>query len=541
MSDDFETIEEELYLDDGLEDIPYEDIELSEEEQLYLDDMVKRQEEFREGLPRLIRDFSMTAGEFSYLNEIPATIGAYSILGQIAKDFIHVPSRYAREDARIHFAWVQTSGTGKSEIWNFMQPILKSVFVHMNSNENHPKFIHNEEYIPTPYKIFSLTDYSDAALIGKYKKQEVVDEETGERGFEYDRIKGSLEGSGIAHWDEFEYSGVFKATQTQHSSRLIVYLNKLMNSRWGNGWIISKALIESDNMEANCYCQKSVWGTTYIPEKLNHLIANTGVLQRMIVYVRDVPLAVQDKMRMQQYDYAGQALDYNAPIDTYADRFKAIYDMLFERYEEVDRDKGRVITYHPQYSDAVKHEYALLIRYLRNRNLKVAKLVNNFTSRWMIILQKLAHLSCIAEAPFIREEDRRFTVQPRNVRQGASIIKQCFVSLVDWFEKEMGQENLANGVSISNILAVFRSGQMKRCPQGYFYMKGLQDVLLSTGVVKNRNASNNMVKKAMEFDSSFLETKFLTKEDGEGLSRKKAIELGARYRTSVKDYGEVKF
>ena len=540
MTDDFEIIEEYMYEDDGL-DIPQEEIELSEEEQLYLDEMIKSQNEFRAGLPKLIREYSMTAGEFSYLNEVPATIGAYSILGQIAKDFIHIPSKFAREDSRIHFCWVQTSGTGKSEIWNFMRPILEKVYTHMNSNSQHPKFIHKEELMPIPYNIFALTDYTDSALIGKYKREDVVDDETGERGIEYVRVKGSLEGSGTAHWDEFEYSGVFKATQTQHSSRLIVYLNKLMNSRWGNGWIITKALSESDNMEMDCYCQRSVWATTYIPEKFNHLVANTGVLQRMIVYVRDVPLAVQDKMRYKQYEYAGQALDYNAPIDDYANQFTAIYDMLFKRYVEVGGDKKQVMQYHPQFSDAVKHEYTLLIRYLRNRNPKVAKLVNNFTSRWMIILQKLSHLSCLAEAPFITEEDKRFIVQPRNVKQGASIIRQCFISLVDWFEKEMGQENLSNGTSLSAILNCFRTNSLRRCNQGYFYMETLKEALIATGAAKTKLKANNLIKKAKEFDSRVLDEKFLTKKDGDGtLAKRKAIELGSYYRKGI-NYTGAKF
>jgi hypothetical protein len=536
MTDDFEIIEE-VYVDDGLEEIPLEEIELTPEEQLFLDEMVKRQEEFRDGLPSLITNFSRTAGQFSYLNEIPATIGAFSILGQIAKDFIHIPSRFAREDSRIHFCWIQTSGTGKSEIWNFISPIYEAVSSHINSNANHPKFIYKDEFIPLPYGKFSLTDYTDAVLIGKYRKEEVVDEDTGERDIEYVRIRGSLEGSGIAHWDEFEYSGVFKATQSQHSSRLIVYLNKLMNSKWGNGWIITKALSETDGLEMDCFCQRSVWATTYIPEKLNQVIANTGVLQRMLTYVRDVPLAVQDKMRLEQYDYAGEAHDYDAPIDTFAQQFKDIYDMLYQRYESVDGDKTKVILYHPQFKDAIKYEYRLLMRYLRDRSPKVAKMANNFTSRWMIILQKLSHLCAIAEAPYITDEDRRFIVSPRHVSQGASVIKQCFISLVEWFEKEMGVKNVSNTKAISKITECFKGGFIKRCSQGYFYMETLKDALITTEAVGGKNAANDMIKRALEADKELLKVKTLTNRDGQGLARRKAIELGSKYQTQLKYEG----
>ena len=38
----------------------------------------------------------------------------------------------------------------------------------------------------------------------------------------YEGNPGVLEGNGLAHWDEFEYSGIFK--QTQHKENSIVYL-----------------------------------------------------------------------------------------------------------------------------------------------------------------------------------------------------------------------------------------------------------------------------------------------------------------------------
>lgn len=55
-----------------------------------------------------------------------------------------------------------------------------------------------------------------------------------------------------------------------------------------------------------CMCQRSVWATTYIPKHLKSVIAEKGVLQRMLVYVREVPEEEQHDMRMLQLKQSGK-------------------------------------------------------------------------------------------------------------------------------------------------------------------------------------------------------------------------------------------
>ena len=115
---------------------------------------------FREALPKVIRDFQGEAVKFSHYNDIPAGICFFNILGQIVKDFIYVPSGSNLEDTRIHFCWVQTSGTGKSTMWNFVGPVSKNVFKKINDKGKHPSLVLKER--PTmkrTFDIFGLTDY----------------------------------------------------------------------------------------------------------------------------------------------------------------------------------------------------------------------------------------------------------------------------------------------------------------------------------------------------------------------------------------------
>ena len=209
------------------------------------------------------------------------------------KDFIVIPSGQGREDTRVHFCWIQTSGTGKSTMWNFVGPVAKGTFKMINElphERKHPPYIRNPETpalsMPRYFDIFGITDYTDSVLIGGYDKDVNDDGE-----IEYTRRPGVLEGNGLAHWDEFEYSGIFK--QSQHKENSIVYLNTLMNSLVGESWIISKALTSFGNMVMECFCERSVLAMTYPPNNLNDIIAEKGVLQRMILFVWDVPEFIQ--------------------------------------------------------------------------------------------------------------------------------------------------------------------------------------------------------------------------------------------------------
>ena len=66
---------------------------------------------FSEALPVIVREFQKSAVEVSHYNDIPAGISFFTILGQICKDFIIIPNGRNHEDTRVHFCWVQTSGT----------------------------------------------------------------------------------------------------------------------------------------------------------------------------------------------------------------------------------------------------------------------------------------------------------------------------------------------------------------------------------------------------------------------------------------------
>ena len=126
------------------------------------------------------------------------------------------------DDTRLHFLWMQTSGTGKSTLTNWVKPILKLLNETLNNKHG------------TEFNIFDVVEYTDAALIGSIanERQSIEDDDGNVTTVDVKvQIDGELEGHGLAMWDEFEYSGVFK--QSQHKEQAVVYLNTFMNTLWG--------------------------------------------------------------------------------------------------------------------------------------------------------------------------------------------------------------------------------------------------------------------------------------------------------------------
>ena len=385
---------------------------------------------FSEALPKVVRDFQSSAVEVSHYNDIPAGISFFNILGQVVKDFITIPNGRNHEDTRIHFCWVQTSGTGKSTMWNFVGPVANKTFQLINDSNKHPPFVRNNLPMNRIFNTFGVTDYTDSVLIGGYDKEIDDDGEV-----EYNRRPGVLEGNGLAHWDEFEYSGIFK--QSQHKENSIVYLNTLMNSLSGESWIISKALTSFGGMVMECFCERSVLAMTYPPSNLNEIIAEKGVLQRMLLYVWEVPEFIQHKMREEQIDKAGTIEEVNQPIDKYADALFTLYEMTKKRFNDVGGDPLKTMRFTSDFNAVLKLEYNNMKNYLNNTRADVAKLAGNFTTRLMKIMMKMSVLCSIASAPSIKNEDDRFLVTGTNVRQAATIVRQCYMTLVDWLERSL--------------------------------------------------------------------------------------------------------
>ena len=378
-------------------------------------------------LPNIVEKYINSAAEVSMYNEIPAALSFFVLLGQISKDMVAIPFGRRVDDTRIQLIWMQTSGTGKSEMYNFFGPISNYVFTTLKEKHG------------VDFDVFSVKDITDAALVGSFKTvKEAVEDENGQtRMIEVtEPIPGALEGDGLCCYDEFEYSGVFKPSM--HKENVIMYMNTFMNSIHGQNWIITVKRKDGEILE--CRCQRSIFATTYIPKTMTSVIAETGIMQRSILYIREVPIELQNELRQRLALTYGKKIDRQAPIEQFGNAFVKIYDTLKKRFDEVDGDSLSTITFHESFSDAVVNETKKFEQFVQSSRPAVLELANNFITRMQGNMGKMAVLCCIAEAPTIRSKDKRFIATSKHVVQASHLIKQCYKSLVSWLDMSLKQE-----------------------------------------------------------------------------------------------------
>ena len=379
-------------------------------------------------LPKVVEAYMRSASEVSLHNPVPSAMSFYVLLGQLCKDMVAIPHGRRIDDTRIQFLWMQTSGTGKSTLYDFFGPVSKLTFDLVNQKHG------------TQFDIFSVKDTTDAALVGSMGSE--IQEEEDENGNMVRRqvaiqIDGALEGEGLAAYDEFEYSGVFK--QSQHKENVVMYLMTLMNTLWGENWVITKKLKDGDTV-LECRCQRSVYATSYIPKALTSVIAEKGIMQRMLIFIWEVPQSIQDEIRTSVINEYGKVVDNKAPIERFAQGFAKVHETLKERYTDVGNDPLKVMTFSNDFNNAVLREYESMRKYVESSRAEVMDIATNFLTRLNNHLVRISMLCAIAEAPSITDKSKRFQVNSRNVAQAGSLIRQCYKSLVSWLDTALRVE-----------------------------------------------------------------------------------------------------
>ena len=172
-------------------------------------------------MPKDVIRWKNVVGEFSLYNEYSATMSYFVSLGQMLKDMVRIPIGRLSLDPRIHYCWIQTSRSGKTTMFDFLCPVWERTFELINAYPT------TRNQLPlTGVRNFTLNNpdsFTDQALLGtmkmnvpnpEYNRQEArEDDDYDTPEFTDITIFGSLYGSGIIAFDEFEHSGIFKESQ----------------------------------------------------------------------------------------------------------------------------------------------------------------------------------------------------------------------------------------------------------------------------------------------------------------------------------------
>jgi len=476
---------------------------------------------FKQSLPAVVQQFQKSAMNISHYNETPAVCSFFTILGQICKDFIAIPFEEEYEDSRIHFLHIQTSGTGKTVLSNFVQPIARSVFEKINAKQKHPFNLNKQvpvkdaqgniekdadgnpilHYARKKFDVFSVQVATSAALVGHNAIQEEMETDDNGRSRSTGKkinvkMDGALEGSGLAHWDEFERSGIF--SPNSHQVDMVVFLNTMLNTLHGDSWVMKKQLKEGDIVET--FGERSVLAMTYPPTELNRIMTETGLLQRMLCYIREVPEAIQHNIRKKKIAKFGKFKDRQGPMDKFSDEFMKMYELVLERYEEKKKDgkseietKCTMMTYTDSANDLLDLEYENMVGYINDCGLFVREVANLFINRLYIITCKLAVLCAVAQAPYIKDKSKRFEVTGQNVRQAGAITRQCYMSLVEWLERSLKEKRMTSPIFNTKPFKEKYEEMAKKTDDGWVNRKLY--IAQMCKVIKKSNSQTNLIFK----------------------------------------------
>lgn len=420
------------------------------------------QQQVREiDLPAVVRNWEKTAISYSRHNNIPSIIGFYSILGDLVKRFIEIPYGQTTTDTRIHYVWIQTARSGKTTLVMYvLTPVAKKIFEELE----------NDPYVESA--VLNLADYTTASLVGDHIFNEKFKEDAGDilekelraiegdpmngiaptRNFNNDdeRIQavneayetyemskdrwiidyGPLHGEGIWFADEFEGSGVFK--DKAHKENMNILFQTLMNNFHSGANQYPKALKGKPTIHLDS--KHTMIALTFPPEHLLKTVADKGILQRFLPFIWDVPDDILTAMRKEVIGGFGTRVERRGPPLHLAKGLLEIYKATKAQFEANGKDPFNTITYHPSAKDALDMAHDSILKYIDNLHPKIRNVVRLFEMNLLEYIGKLAVLNTLAMAKNITDVNKRFVVYPQNVRQGAYIVRKCYVTLVEWLE-----------------------------------------------------------------------------------------------------------
>ena len=389
-------------------------------------------------LPKDVIRWTEIVGEFSLYNDYSAKMAYFVSMGQILKDVIRVPIGRLALDPRIHYCWIQTSRSGKTTMFDFLSPVWEATFKLVNQ---HP--VRNQELPLKGVKEFTLNNpdsFTDQSLLGTMKMDVPnpdYNKEDADGDADYDipkmhdeTIFGSLYGSGLIAFDEFEHSGIFK--ESQHKQETVMLFQKFMNRLDSKTHLIKKRLTDWGK-DLVVDSQRSLWATTLPPEGLEKVILTKGVFQRMWLYVRDVPESLRSKMEEDYIDMIGEILEEDNGTAAYEEEFSEMlyssYRWAQERLEAVNGDKRKVVVFSKDAQKRLKTVWKGMKKYMDSFDDNIYEALNTF-------LMNMINNICIAAA-LCAVSERSEVVTAKHIEQGRVLTDESFDSITTWFTDKL--------------------------------------------------------------------------------------------------------
>ena len=151
-------------------------------------------------------------------------------------------------------------------------------------------------------------------------------------------------------------------------------------------------------------------GMSYIPNQLPKMIADTGIFQRCLMFIRKVPIDEQNEMRSQLAYEFGTRSNSELPVVQFGNEIIKIYSQLKKRFDEVGGDAYETVKFGKGFNDALYNETWKFQHYVHRTRPAIMAIANNFITRMQVTMVRLAVLSCVVESATMRKKEMRYVV-----------------------------------------------------------------------------------------------------------------------------------
>jgi len=337
----------------------------------------------------------------SFCNEVPGQVLFHVLLGQLLKDHKIQQSGDIQEDLRLHFFWIQDSGSGKSRATEFLRKVSERFYV--RESESKKRIL----------RVYKMGKTTDASMINSWRYDNKKREYTTIPQF------GILAKNDIIYWEEANKlitGGQF----SEETQEIVMTAVEPIGSRNN---VYQKELRDYP-APAETTCEASFVAVTRPLENLKPQLLYNGLLQRFVTYFR----TLDDSERQEMFDRASLS-SFKDKNDTFLQEL----DLLVDEIKKIVDFSGSVMV------DLEPKERARLLKHISNKiswfteNIvksvfsgELQNILHSFNSRIrnnMIVVA--SHSALMRGSKVVQEEDIEYSFE---------LMKKCFLSIKDWME-----------------------------------------------------------------------------------------------------------
>jgi hypothetical protein len=347
-------------------------------------------------VPDLAKNFLSIFNRMSYNNEYYGIQLFHMIVGEALKGK-RIPIGPSHVDTRIHPFLIQDSGTGKSAPLDLVNDLCSDLGIRFKS----------------------LDEATDAALLGTVEKEEYTDDE-GNTQQRWTIEEGVLANADIVHYDE----GSNLIQSNGHNENSVKYFQSALNPIGSTQAKITKEMAHGDEIVIRPDC--SLYLTSYMPRGIEDAVVETGLLQRMTTFPRDVDLNLRRRNAHRHADMAGRDISVQAEYDDILSKLREIQNFYMGEDEE---DEGHDIEINDQMRKLFKSRIENLFGMIENASRGNRKVLATFLPRLQNQMYILAYHSAAC--------DMRTTMNHKDIWYASSTIQYIFRHLITWIEMSM--------------------------------------------------------------------------------------------------------